>query len=160
MPRAEVVKPTRPKWLVWDPSTEAEAKNALTAGVGAGYVFAGMYAIGGLMTYATGMDVTTRSKLTDADDLVSTVVAAEAIAVLIGGLAYWLKRRPNVIVPLVLLTWFVVEILVKIANPTGGTHVGWWFMYAFMIAGFVSSARGALFLRAKRRAATKRGSAT
>jgi hypothetical protein len=143
--------PRRVKWIVWNPKTEAEARNGIAGGVAAGYVFSGMYAIGALITYWIGIDITTRSKLTDPDEVLSNTIAAAAIAGLIAGLAYWLHRKPNVIVPFLLLVWFVVEIFVKLANYTGGTNAGWWLMYAFVFGGFVSSIRGALFLKRLKR---------
>jgi len=145
--RANVALPPRVRWIVWNPTTDAEARNGITGGVAAGYVFSGMYAIGALVTYWIGIDISTHSKLTDPDEVLSTTFAAVAIAGIIAGLTYWLKRSPNVIAPVLLLVWFVVEIFVKLANHSGGTHAGWWLMYAFIIGGFVSSVRGALFLR-------------
>ena len=99
------------------------------------------------MTYWIGIDITTQSKLTDSDEVMSSTIAAGAMAGVIAGLAYWLNRKPNVIAPFLLLVWFVVEIFIKFANHPGGTHAGWWLMYAFIISGFVSSMRSALFLK-------------
>lgn len=135
---------SRSNWIS-KPTTTENALEAVRRGAAYGYVFAGMYVLGGLLSYAMGYDINTQGKLS-ADDALYTLLGFLAVATVIVALSYWFQTKRNILVPVALGLWFAGEILFKLANQSH-LNAGWLIFYAFIAVGFISGLRGALFLR-------------
>lgn len=133
---------SRRKWIS-KPTNTAEALDSIRGGAASGYVFAGMYVLGGLLTYFAGRDLYSNQPVSDA---MATFIGFLGIAAIISGLSYWFSKKHHIAIPALLASWFAAEAIFKLASQTR-PHFGWLFFYFFIMVGFFSGFRGTMFLR-------------
>lgn len=146
--------PREAQGLFRRPSTLEEALSDASRATVSGYIFAGMYALGGLFTYLTSQNIHTQSPLSQSEmsDLVlGMVILTTAIA----GLTYWFSKKHYLSIVVLLGLWFAFEAVSKLTSGAG-RGAGWVIFYVFIGAGFIAGIRGALFLRRIRKEETAR----